>query len=181
MTLVATLVEFKDWLKYKTAGSANDAKLTMALTSASSWVEWRQSGPMSVTAFTERLQASGCFLKQRKHPLVTVTSVTPQDGSALPSSVYIVDTTNSFIQLRYNAHGGWFTVVYTAGLAVISDRVKLAGLEVARHLWLIENGSSQRGYPDDDTIPTPMGFAVPRRADELMSADPDGRSEIGFA
>jgi hypothetical protein len=180
MTLVATLQEFKDWIKYG-SGTTDDDELTLALTAASSWVEWRQSGPLSVTPFTERLHSSGEFLQPRKQPLVAVTSVTPQDGAALAASSYIVDTTNGFIQFRYGGWAsGWYTVAYTAGLAVIPERVKLAGMETSRHLWLVRNGSAARGYPGDDLVQTPLGFAVPARAEELMAANPDG-TPGGFA
>lgn len=179
MALVATLAEFKAWIKYGT-GTSEDTKLTSVLTAASSWAEWRISGPLAVTAFTERVQASGSFLKQRKHPLVTVTSVTPQDANALSSTAYIVDTTNSFIQLRYDGGRGWYTLVYTAGLSTVTDRVKIPGLMVAQHLWRVENGSSGRGTMED-TVMTPMGFAVPSRAEDLISADPDSKLMPGFA
>lgn len=180
MALVATLQEFKDWIKYG-PGTSDDDELTLALTSASSWVEWRQSGPLEVTQFTHRMESNGQFLQPRKLPLVAVVSITPQDGTALPSSAYIVDTTNGLIQFRYYGWAaGWYTVVYTAGLVSIPDRVQLAGLECARHLWLVRNGSAARGYPGDDVVQTPLGFAVPRRAEELMAADPDG-TPGGFA
>jgi hypothetical protein len=178
VALVATLAQFKTWLKYG-AGTSQDTELTTALTAASSWVEWRQSGPLEVTQYTHRLYCNGQLLQPRKLPLVAVVSLTPQDGSALSASAYIVDTTNGLIQLRYDGPG-WYTAVYTAGLASVPERVKLAGLETARHLWLVQNGSSTRGFPGDDVVQTPLGFAVPRRAEELMAADPDG-TPGGFA
>lgn len=177
--LVCTLEQFKSWLKFGTATDKDD-KLYLALASATDWVRWRISGPLKVTTFTERLFTNGGFLQQRKHPLATVTSITPQDGTALPSTSYIVDTDNSQIQLRYGSYG-WHTVVYTAGMSQVSHRIRLAGQETARHLWMIQNGSSGRGFPGDDGVPTPLGFAVPRRAEELLSADPDDNLMPGFA
>lgn len=177
--LICSLEQFKDWLKFPPDDSTKDGKLLLALGAATDWVRWRQGGPLKVTTFTERLWCNGQYLKQRKHPLVTVTSVTPQDGTAMSATSYIVDTTNSMIELSGGGYG-WYTTVYTAGLAKISHRRRLAGQEVARHLWLIQNGSSGRGYPGDD-VPTPLGFAVPARAEELMSADPDEQQMPGFA
>lgn len=179
MTLVATLPEFKTHLNYG-SGASDDTELTMHLTAASQWVE--SYVILAATSFTERIMSQGCYLKQRHHPLTAVISITPQDGTALSSSAYIVDTTNSMIQLRYRAAGyGWYTVVYTAGLTSIPDRVKLAGLEVARHLWEIQNGSSGRGRRPEDLVPTPFGFAVPARAIEMIEANPDLNIMPGFA
>lgn len=177
MTLVADLDEFKDHLNYGT-GTTDDVELTMHLTAASRWAE--SYVILAPTVFTERIWASGCYLNQRHHPLTAVTSVTPQDGTALPATSYIVDTTNSFIELRFEGYG-WYTTVYTAGLTVITDNVKLAGMEVGRHLWEIQNGSGGRGRRPEDLVPTPFGFAVPNRAIELIESDPDLHAKPGFA
>lgn len=177
--LVATLEEFKGWLKYGTS-NADDERMLVALTSATEWVQWRISGPITVTTFTERIYANGEYLKQRKHPLVAVVSVTPQDGTALSSTSYLADTTNSMIYLRFGGYG-WYTVVYTAGPARLRKGAQLGGLEVARHLWGILNGSAGRGFQADEMIQTPFGFAIPNRAEELLGADPDTKTMPGFA
>ncbi len=179
--LVATLDDFKDWLRQSTTvANPRDEELLLALSSATEWVKWRLSGPLEVTTFTERLYAHGGYLKQRKHPLVDVVSITPEYGAALPASAYVVDTTNSFVQLL--GYGcGWYDEVYTAGLTVITPRIKLAGMEVARHLWKALNGTAGRGRGAEDLVPTPLGFAVPARAEEMIAADPDQHLMPGFA
>lgn len=179
--LVASLEDFKEWLR-QSVGNANprDGELLLALTSATEWVKWRLSGPLTVTTFTERIWANGYHLKQRKHPLVSVVSITPQDAGVLNSSAYIVDTTNSMIQMLYQAYG-FHTVVYTAGLTTVTPRIKLAGMEVGRHLWRALNGSAGRGRGAEELVPTPMGFAVPARAEEMIAADPDQHMMPGFA
>lgn len=178
MALVATLAEAKAWLKYGT-GSSEDSKMTSVLTAASEWAEWRISGPLEVTAYTERLYTASCVLQQRHHPLTSVTSVTPQDGAALPTSAYIVDTTNSQVELRYYGPG-WYTLAYSAGLTAVTNRIKTAGLIVFQHLWKVENGTVGRGQVDD-TVMTPMGFAIPQRAEDLIAADPAAKLMPGFA
>jgi hypothetical protein len=179
MTLVATLAEFKTHLNYGT-GNTEDTELTMHLSAASQWAE--SYFALAPTVFTERLYTQDCYLRQRHHPLTAVASVTPQDGMALSASAYIVDTTNSLIELRYNYAGyGWYTAVYTAGLTTITDRVKLAGMIVGQHLWDLQNGSAGRGRRPEDLVPTPFGFAVPNRAIELIESDPDLKTMPGFA
>lgn len=180
MTLVATLNEFKDQIKFPLTNTAQDTKLTSYLTAASEWAQWRLSGPLAQTTFTERLYCNGSCIQQQHHPLVSVTSITPQDGTALPATAYIVDTTNSQIEMR-GAYYGWHTVVYVAGPASVLDHVKRAGLIVAQHLWTVENGSAGRGQQQQDLVPTPFGFAVPARAEELIGADPNFKDMPGFA
>lgn len=178
MALVATLPEFKAWLRYG-SGATDDAKLTDVLTSASEWVEWRANTLLAVASVTESLRTRGWSLQPSKLPLVTVTSITREESStALDAASYKVDTTNQLIRFYRGVVPGWYTLVYTAGLAAVPYRMKNAGLELARHLWLTQNGSTGRGRTDDD-IPTPMGFAVPRRVDELMESIPT--VPLGFA
>lgn len=180
-TLVASLERFKDWLRQSTSvANPRDDELLLALSSATEWVKYRLSGPLTVETFTERIYAHGCYLKQRKHPLVSVVSITPQDAGVLNSSAYIVDTTNSLIELRFDGPG-WYTVVYTAGLTVITPRIELAGMEVARHLWKALNGTAGRGRGAEELVATPLGFAVPARAEEMIAADPDHHLMPGFA
>lgn len=172
MALVATLAEFKIWLKYG-SGTADDSTLTTVLTSATQWLEWRIGGPIEVTSFTESMQTRGWSMTPRKRPLVAIASITPEGGStALDSTTYRADTTNSIIRFPYGAPPGWYTTVYSAGLSAVTERHKTAGLEVARHLWLVQNGSSGRGFPGAaDETPTPLGFAVPARAEQLLVPD----------
>jgi len=178
MALVATLAEFKAWLNR--ADATDDTELTTVLTAASLWVEWRIGGPLTVTGYTETLRcANGWAIIPSKKPLATVTSITWErtGSSALDATAYKVDTDANLIRFYWGVQAGWYVVVYTAGLASIPDRVKTAGLEVARHLWLVQNGSSGRGFPGDE-MPTPLGFAIPRRAEELLV--PNG-PVMGFA
>lgn len=178
--LVCSLEQFKGWLKFPLTDNTQDDKLLICLASATAWIRWRQSGPVAVETFVELLWCNGRYMNQSQHPLQTVVSVTPQDAGALSSTAYRVDTTNSFIEMR-GASYGWHDVVYTAGPSKVRPHVRLAGQEVARHLWTIQNGSSGRGFPGDEYVATPMGFAVPRRAEEMMAADPDNTTMPGFA
>lgn len=169
MALVATLAEFKTHLNRGDA--TDDTELTFFLTAASQWVEYTIGGPLDVQAFTEIHWVSGATIVPRKRPVVSVTSITPDQGSALSSSSYFINAGTNTIEFRYGVTRNWHTLVYTAGLSSILDRQKLAGLEVARHLWLVQNGTAGRGFPEDDLMMTSMGFAVPRRAAELLQAD----------
>lgn len=171
MTLIATLAEFKAHLNY-TGDSSNDTELTMHLQAASDWVVETIRGPLTVTSFTDLVEMHRGRIFMRNRPLVSVTSVTSEfSGATLDSSTYVVDTTRCMVRMMWwSGYGtGWYTVVYTAGLASIPDKVKLAGLIVARHLWETQNGGGGLPFPgDNDLVPSGLGFAVPRRAVELL-------------
>lgn len=167
MALVATLARFKSWIRYTGSSTVDDDNLTLALGSATAWLEWRIGGPLEVTSFTERYRCNGWSIVPNKRPLATVASITPDLGTVLDSSWYVADTTTNQVRFYYGVRPHWGTLVYGAGLTTVPYNYTNAGLELARHLWLTQNGSSGRGRADDD-IPVPMGFAVPRRVDELL-------------
>jgi hypothetical protein len=170
VTLVATLAEFKTHLNRSDV--TDDTELTFFLTAATQWYEYAIGGPIDTTSFTEIHWVDGGTIVPRKRPIVTITSITPDQGTALGSSSYFANTALGTIQFRYGATCNWHTLVYTAGLAgTVPERGKLAGLEVGRHLWQVQNGSSGRGFLSDDLVPTPMGYAIPRRALELLAPD----------
>lgn len=175
MTLVATLDELKAQLNY-TGSNSNDTELTMYLTAASEYVE-SVVGPLAVATFTETAQLQTGFLALRKRPVVAITSITPQlSATSLDATNYELDSAANGVRFLYgvatNWSAGWFTVVYTAGLASIPTRVKLAGLIIAAHLWRTQNGGGGLPFPgEDETVPTGFGFAIPRRAEELLSRD----------
>jgi hypothetical protein len=176
MALIATLPEFKAWIRYPASGTSDDAALTTVLTSASLWVEWKVGGPLEPTVVTEKARVNGYSYTPQKKPINSIVSITPDLGAALDASRFEVVSNLDIIRFRFGVFAGWYTFVYNAGLTTITARESNAGMELARHLWLTQNGSVGRGRNDDD-VPTPMGFAVPRRVDELLTAGHVG----GFA
>lgn len=167
-TYVVSLEELKQQLGR--TDSADDLELRSHLASATRYVEWRIGGPVSVQTFTERQYVVGPTMIPRRRPLVSVTSITPDFGQALPTTSYIADTDVNQVQFYYTVLPGWHTIVYTAGLAQPGENIKLAGLIVAQHLWETQNGFAGRRNADD-FVATGLGFAVPRRAEQLLAVD----------
>lgn len=163
---VASLEELKHQLRR--TDDADDLDLRGHLASATRYVEKRLGGPVSVQTFTERHLVTGPSLIPRRRPLVSVTSITPDFGTALTSDAYTADTDLNQIVLRYGA-SGWYTLVYTAGSAQPGENAKLAGLIIAQHLWETQNGGG--GRRSQDTVPSGLGFAIPRRAAEMLDVD----------
>lgn len=165
---VASLEEFK--AQINRTDSTDDIELRGHLASSTRYVEYRIGGPVSVQSFTERHFIVGDTVIPRCRPLVAVTSITPDFGTALPASAYVADTGVNQIFLYYPVLPAWHTLVYMAGQALPAENIKLAGLIVAQHLWETQNGFAGRRNADD-MIQTGMGFAVPRRAEQLLAIE----------
>lgn len=167
--LVASMEEFKVYMR-RQGDTADDPQLRDDLTTSTDWVEWKIGGPLSVQTFTELVPVGGMWITPLRRPIVAFTSLTPELGTAIDSSFIVTDFVRNSFRLRWGAVTGWYTLVYSAGLtAGPSARHKKAGLELARHLALVRNGTSGRGFPGDE-VQTPLGFAVPRRVNELLSS-----------
>ena len=166
---VVSLEEFKAQLN-KT-DSADDLELRSYLASATRYVEHRIGGPVSVQTFTERQFIIGQTVIPRRRPLVSVTSITPDfTTTPLASTSYTADTDLNQIFFYYLVYTGWHTIVYKAGQQQVNENVKLAGLIIGQHLWETQNGFAGRRNTDD-LIQTGMGFAVPRRAEQLLAPE----------
>ena len=90
-----------------------------------------------------------------------ITSATDLDGNAVTSGFRIGVggvVTNSSCAL------GTWTLVYTAGWAEMPAPVRTAVLELVRHLWRPQLGSTAR--PADDG--SPPGYLIPNRVRELL-------------
>lgn len=164
---VISMEEFK--AQIRRTDDADDPALRTYLASATRYVESRV-GPVSVQTFTERHFVTGYTLIPRRRPLVSITSITPDFGTVLDSTAYTADTDLNQIVFYWGIWPTWHTLVYKAGWAQLPENAKLAGSMVAQHLWDVQNGFAGR-RPNDDLIQTGFGFAVPRRAEELLGVD----------
>lgn len=169
--LVASMEEFKQQINRTGASDiGDDLELRTYLVSATDWVERTIGGPLSVQTFVESVPVTGWWITPTYRPLVSVTSLVSELGPTLDPTAYVVDTNRNGIRIRWGAFTGWYTLTYKAGLAIVPERNKLAGLIVAQHLWRTQRGGTRRtGVPDE--VMTGLGFAVPRRAVELLRPD----------
>lgn len=171
---VVSLEELKRQLNR--TDNSDDQELRTYLASATRYVESRLGGPVSVQTFTERHFIDSDIIIPRKRPLVSVTSVTPDFGGALATTAYVVDTELNRIQFYWGI-AGWSTIVYKAGFAFPSENARLSGMMVAQHLWDTQNGFAGRRNTDE-LVQTGLGFAVPRRAEELLGVSGDAISGV---
>ncbi len=179
MTPPVTLADLKAHIN--TASSADDVELMVHLEAATDLVEARV-GPMVVATFTDRVftNRSGSLVLPR-NLVVSVTSATGQlTGTTYASAGLYVrgSVVRAAGDLPLVADD--YAVVYEAGRQSVPAALKLATLIVAGHLWETQRGRSARpdllgseseGFVGADAAGlVARGFALPRRAMELMAA-----------
>lgn len=103
---------------------------------------------------------------------VTVTSVTV-DGTALASTAYTVDEAAGIVYSDSLTEGDVNIVVaFTVGSVEVPAQARLACLEVVAHLWQISRQGASESAATDEVVTTPMGFALPKRAWEMVQSIP---------
>ncbi len=143
-------------------------------------------GPPGVETFTSeptRAYRSGKIVLKNR-PLVAVSSVTSASGGTVSvSSVRILDRDGGVIELLFGRFFGEYDVTYTAGRATIEANQTLAANIIVQHLWRLKNGGGGAPYPNeqDDIVPLGLGYAVPRRALELLGIEPTPIKVPGIA
>lgn len=164
--LAVSLEEMKSHLRITT--TVQDGKLRDTLTGVTDIME-PVVGTVTVRTFTEYLEVNGKLVAPRRGPLASVTSLTPDLGSAVDPSRYIVDTDLGVIRLRFWTRG-LHTLVYRAGHSPWPVALKEAGKIISQHEWQVSNGNGGRPSPDADALlPLPgSGYLVPYRAHEYM-------------
>lgn len=168
--LVASLDELKDQINRGRSNTADDDELRTYLMAATEVVEYKLDGPIVPTTYTERHRVGGDRIVPRKRPLISVTSLTPYQGTALDPSAYTADTDTDTVILR-SLWPGEYVLVYRAGPAELRESYKLAGLIIAQHLWRTQHGGGGRQLPAEEVTMVPgFSFAVPLRAIELLQS-----------
>jgi len=136
---VVTVPEIKQHLNLTVA--TYDAELQDFLNRAEAALA-KRIGPLTSVAKTERVRGGTTVLRLSHTPVISLTSVTPVDGTALTTS-QLTPTPGGrveFIQSGYFP-SRFYDVVYQAGRATLDDDLKLTVIELVRLLWV----NSQRG------------------------------------
>lgn len=137
--------------------------------------------PASVTETHYNVSSDVLILKRM--PVGELLSVSSRYGAtttALTLGDYELDAATGLVR---SASGCWFngtyTVSYTSGRDALPASIRLAVLIIAAHLWETQrrpgfSSDAPAGFGGADGIPdatnvTPMGFAIPSRAQELLA------------
>jgi uncharacterized phiE125 gp8 family phage protein len=162
----------------------SDAELTDFIDRAEAAIA-AKCGPLVQVAVSARVRGYGRSLAPKVAPILSLTSVTPVGGTALtvsalhaPENGLRGPSTIEYVDGRWFS-GRWYDVVYMAGhgatAADVPEDLRLAALELTRHLWETQRGGTGSGRPgtalSDVTANTIPGAAYlfPFRIEQLMA------------
>ena len=139
---VLTLAAAKQHLNITTAES--DAELQDTIDAAEALIA-KKCGPLTATVTTSRVRGYSGQLRLPITPVISLTSVTPVQGSALDLSGVVVSA-SGVVEFTYS---GWFgyglyDVVYTAGRTACPDDLLWGVQELTRNLWNSQRPSGGR-------------------------------------
>lgn len=106
-----------------------------------------------------------------------VSAVTLTEGTG-----FVVDYSAGIVYSGTASSPSWFTsgrqnitLTYTVGAATVKPNIRLATIELCRHMWQIGRQTIQRARIPGETVTelvsTPSGFLVPKRVMELCAPD----------
>lgn len=174
-----TLDEVKAHLNLSTGTGPMDTELGAFLDRAEAAIVAR-CGPLVSESVTERVRGSRRALSVSTTPVLSVTSVTPVAGSALTVADLVVDGEAGVIEMLSGSSFGssWYDVVFAAGHGANAQAVpadlRLALLELVRHLWATQRGggTARIGSPPSDssanTVPG-AAYLFPFRVEQLLA------------
>lgn len=152
--------------------STNDAELQGFIDAAEAAIA-KKVGSLEPVTTTSRVPG-GSALALPVSPAISLTSITPINGSALALSAYYLNTESGVIS---NVWGACFPaiaydVVYQTGRTDCPDDLLLAVKELVRHMWETQRGGAQRpgSRPSEalsNTLPG-AAYTFPIRVTELL-------------
>lgn len=170
---IVSLADARAQLNFGTSETADDDELRGFIGAATGAVERALGRSVVRRSFVDRFTVSGWApaLLLRHVPVLSLTSVASVDASTTWNIGDLqVDSETGLVTV---ASGGAFTgsldAVYQAGLPVVPEDYRLAGLIIIQHLWETQRGTMgvQLGGDNEPYMPG-RGFAIPRRALELL-------------
>jgi hypothetical protein len=112
-------------------------------------------------------------------PVAELVSVTPYAGTALDVDGLTLDKASGLITWAVGSSTPWFgaqgyTVVYKAGRNPVPADLKLAVMEMVRHLWSTQRGSGARrpgSSAPEQLAPSLPGaaYTLPIRVEQLLA------------
>jgi len=114
-----------------------------------------KTGPLTSTATTERVSGGGCGLVLRTSPVVSLTSVTPVNGSAYSLTLLTVDKSAGVIEWLSGARfqTGWYDVVFQAGRSTVPEDLKLGIKDLIRDNWTHSQRGARPARAADESLP----------------------------
>lgn len=184
---IASLSEAREYLNFG-ADTTHDAELQRFIDAADPVVE-DIVGPVNSVQVTEWYDGGAPYIVLRHNPVISVDTVTEYSGTTAhaltvaatpadtgtytytfdPDGILYRSTTGGLSYFFYGADN--IKVVYTVGRSPVPANIKLAALELIRHLYQStqQSGRPAFGGATEDQPWAPAGFAVPTRVIELLN------------
>lgn len=177
---IVSLADARAQLNMGATETSDDDELRLFIGASTRAVERALGRVVVRRSFTDRFTVSGSAteLLLRNVPVLSLTSVVSVDGGTTWSIGSLpVDTETGLITVASGpALTGSLDVTYQAGEVVIPENYRLASLIILQHLWETQRGTMgvQLGGGDVDMALAGRGFAIPRRALELLDTQLPG-------
>lgn len=156
--------------------STSDDELQLWVDAATSAVEKARGETVDERSFTDELAVVGGSVTVSHLPVTGLTSVEAV-GAATTWDVVDLRVSPSGVVVATSgpALSGTVAVTYTAGMADPPANYTIAGLIILQHLWETRRGTMGPRHGGDDEVYMPqLGYAVPRRATELLGLSMPG-------
>ncbi|MET9086162.1 phage head-tail connector protein [Streptomyces sp. NPDC004237] len=172
---IVTLADTKAHLNIPADNTDDDVELQGFIDAATEPVE-EQLGTVVVPRLITNQHDFGtgttAFLL-RQVPVISLTSIISLDGSqswtVTSPAMHVDGPSGSVTVLSGPPLTGMALVTHQAGLTVIGANVRLAAKIIIQHLWETQRGvMGVRLGGDGETYVSGRGFAIPRRAIELL-------------
>lgn len=187
MTDLITIFDVHAHLNIPTDDTSNDIELQGFMDTASEVIDFLTDGPVIPTAFTEQHNGGSPTIALYNRPVISVASLVETTGTTTWTLTlatdptlsgtygYTLDADKGIITRRANGAAVPFLagrsnvlITYTAGYATVPPTLRLAALNLVKHLYGPQQGP-RRGYgpgTSDETIV--LGYSVPNAVRELI-------------
>lgn len=188
VTALVTLAETRTHLNFGAGDTSHDTELEGFIDAATPVIEDLAGAVVGATwTNEEHIGVAGQVVYLRHVPVYSVTTLveyrsgaaatlTGVATAALGSTVnsYSVDLDTGRV-IRSDGCGQIVVATYVSGRAAVPSNVRLATLELVRHLYQLtqQGGRPAFGGATEDGPWMPSGFAVPTRVMELLASTPN--------
>ncbi|WP_432169057.1 head-tail connector protein [Streptomyces sp. 1222.5] len=173
---IVTLAAAKAQLNIPAAETSADVELQTYIDAAVSAVETQLGQVVEPRTVLDQLDfhSSVTQFVLRSAPVISLTSIVRLDGTqswVVSAPVMRVDGASGAVTVLSGPPvRGSVLVTYQAGYTAVPANFRLAALIIIQHLWETQRGTMgvQLGGDDGGSWMAGRGFAIPRRAQELL-------------
>lgn len=173
---IITLQQAK--LQLNITSATHDTEIEDYVSAATAMVE-DAVGPVVPRDIIE-VQHGGRLLVLHRPPVIDLLTLVPVligGVSYTPADLDVDADTGIVRRLDGGGFVGPLRVTYEAGRDPVPGNMNLATRIIVGHLWVTQRGAGNPGMrSEDELVPSGLGYAVPRRAMELLA--PDRRAPV---